>query len=215
MTTSHAIVGQPEQVMRLDHLETFIRERGRIGCDLRAHAPGRVRERIVRRDIRELVARAAAERAAGRGQHQRVDGFGRAALEALEDGRVLAVHREQSAAAAAVRRGRQVAGGDEALLVGKCQINSMLERPERGVDAGEPDDGVEHHVRLGRVEQLGEVAARLVVLDAAGLRERAHVGRAGGEGAKLEVRVRVGDLERLAPDRPRRAEERDSLHLLR
>ena len=80
------------------------------------------------------------------------------------------------------------------------------------MDAGEADDGIENDIGPGGVEQLREVAPGLVVLDAAGLGERAHVGRAGGDGTELEVRVRVGDLERLAPDRPRRAEERDSLH---
>ena len=57
--------------------------------------PGRVCQRLLRRHLRELVARAAAERPAGRGEHERVDRLGLAALEALEDGGVLAVDGQQ------------------------------------------------------------------------------------------------------------------------
>ena len=59
------LVRQPEEEVRLDQLEALVRERRRVDRDLRAHAPGRVRERLLGRDVLELLARAPAERAAG------------------------------------------------------------------------------------------------------------------------------------------------------
>ena len=58
------VVRQAEEEVRLDQLEPLVRERRRVDRDLRAHAPGRVRERLLGRHVLELVARAAAERAA-------------------------------------------------------------------------------------------------------------------------------------------------------
>ena len=41
------VVRQSEEEVRLDHLEALVRERRRVDRDLRAHAPGRVSERIL------------------------------------------------------------------------------------------------------------------------------------------------------------------------
>src|SRR5207244_7165241 len=100
-----------------DQLQPFVRERRGVDRDLRAHAPGRVRERLPDAHVRELVARAAAERPARRGEHDRVDGLAATPFEALEDGGVLAVERKQEAPAPLPGRERELAGSDEALLV--------------------------------------------------------------------------------------------------
>ena len=84
-----------------------------------------------------------------------------AAFEALEERRVLAVDREQQAAAPLLRGQRELAGGDEALLVRERERDAALERPERRADAREADDRVQDDVRLGALEQLGQVAADL------------------------------------------------------
>ena len=42
------LVREPEEEVRLDQLEPLVGERGRVDRDLRAHAPGRVRERLAR-----------------------------------------------------------------------------------------------------------------------------------------------------------------------
>ena len=57
---------------------------------------------------------------------------------------------------------RELAGGHEALLVRKPEVDAVLERPERGMDAGEADDGIQDDVRLGPFEQVGQVAADLL-----------------------------------------------------
>src|SRR5581483_9390817 len=106
-----------EQKMGLDQLEALVCERRAVDGDLRAHPPRRVSERILRRDLLELVARAAPEGPAGGGQDERVDLLRCAALETLEGGAVLAVDGEQPPAAALQRVQREVAGRDEALLV--------------------------------------------------------------------------------------------------
>ena len=84
----------------------------------------------------------------------------------------------------------------------------MLERPERRVDAGEADDGVEHDVGLRALEQLGQVASDLLQRRVDVVERR----RAGGHGAELELGMRLDDLDRLAADRAGGAEERDALH---
>ena len=123
------------------------------------------------RDVLELVSRAAAERAAGGSEDDRVDGVARASLEALEDGAVLGVDRQQQASSPLLRAQRELAGGDEALLVRERERDPALQRPQRGADAGEAHDGVEDDVRLGRLEQPGQLAADLDVLDGMGGRE--------------------------------------------
>ena len=90
---SRSLVRKSEEEVRLDQLEPLVRERRRVDGDLRPHAPRRMGERLVDADVLELVPRAAAERAAGGREDDRVDGVARAALEALEDGAVLASRR--------------------------------------------------------------------------------------------------------------------------
>src|SRR5205807_1453376 len=134
--------------VRLDQLETLVGECGRVDGDLRAHVPGRVRKRIVRRNALQLLAPAPAERTARRGQHERVDLFRRTAVETLERSGVLAVDRKQCSPSASLCLERKLARGDEALLVGQGQVDAALERPERCGKTGESDDRVEDEVRL-------------------------------------------------------------------
>ena len=163
-----------------------------------------MRERLLGRDVGELVARAAAERAAARGQDEALR---LAELRALEERRVLAVDRDQLAPAPLLRRERELAGGDEALLVRERERDAALERPHRRREAGEADDGVQDDVGLGALEQLGRVAA--------GLRQRREPVdrlRPGRRGDELELGMRVDHLDRLPPDRAGRAEQGDPLH---
>ena len=67
------LVRQAEEEVRFDDLEALVRERRRVDRDLRAHAPGRVSERIVGCYVLELRSVAAAERAARGGEHDGVD----------------------------------------------------------------------------------------------------------------------------------------------
>ena len=96
------------------------------------------------------TAGAAAERAAGSREHERVDLLRLASFEALEERRVLAVDGQDPAAAALARSESELPGGDEALLVREREVDAVLERPQRRVDSREADDGVEDDVGLRR-----------------------------------------------------------------
>jgi hypothetical protein len=107
-------------------------------------------------------------------------------------------------------RCRPAGSGHEALLVRKGEVDAALERPEGRVHAREPDDGVEDDIRLRALEEFRQVAAdrlqrRVDVVERCGSR---------GGGAELEFRMSLDDLDRLAADRPRRTEQRDTLHPL-
>ena len=78
---------------------------------------------------------------------------------------MLAVDREKTSAAAVPRSECKVAGRDEALLVRERQCHSVLERPERRSDSGEADDGIQDQIRLGGLEDVGQIATHLTVLD--------------------------------------------------
>ena len=200
------LVRQAEEIVRLDHLEPLVGESGGVDGDLRAHRPGRMREGLLGRDVRELVGGEPTKRAAARGEDEAL----RLAVErALEDRRVLAVDRDQVALAAGSGLQRKVAGRDEALLVREGERDAVLERPHRRNQAGEADDGVQHDVRLGALEQLGRVSPglsqRRQPVDRLRPRRRRH---------ELELRMRVDHLDRLAPDRAGRAKQGDPLHSL-
>ena len=105
------------------------------------------------------------------------------------------------------RPSSQLACRDEALLVRERERHPALERPERSRQPGEADDRVEDDVRLGALEQLGQVAAHL--------RQRRQAVdrlRARRRGDELELGVRGDDLERLPPDRTGGTQEGDALH---
>ena len=171
-----------------------------------------MRERLVDRHALELRARAAAERPAGRGEHETGDRVRLAALEALEERRVLAVDRQQQATAPLPRPDRELAGGHQALLVRERERHSVLERPERRADAREADDGVEDDVGRAPLEERDGIAADLDVLDAVRGRERVEGRAARLQRAELELGMACDDLDRLTADRAGRTEQRDASH---
>ena len=205
-------VGHVEEPMRLDQLEPLVRERGGVDGDLRAHPPGRMRERLGRCDAAELGARPSAERAARGGEDDSGDRVGAAAGEALVKSRMLAVDGEQEASAPLPGRDRELARSDEALLVRERERDAVLERPQRRPDAGEPDDGVEDDVGRAALEQRHRVAPHLDVLHAVLRGDRVEGGRAGLEGAEPQVVVSGDDLDRLPADRAGGSQERDASH---
>ena len=62
---------------------------------------------------------------------------------------MLAVDRQEQPSPPLLRCERELAGSDEALLVGERERDAALERPERRREAREADDGVQDDVRLG------------------------------------------------------------------
>ena len=89
---------QAEQPAGLDHLQGLVHQRGGIDGDLRPHAPGRVAQGLLDGDVRPArpgcVPRKGPPLAVST---MRSTVAGRAALDRLEDGAVLAVDRQEPA----------------------------------------------------------------------------------------------------------------------
>lgn len=82
-----------EQPVRLDHLESFIDQRGAVDRDLVAHPPLGMFQRLFHRHVGQLLAAAVAESPAAASDDQPSHGrlFSR---QALEDRRVFRVDRD-------------------------------------------------------------------------------------------------------------------------
>ncbi len=125
---------------------------------------------------------------------------------------MLAVDRKKRPSPPPSGREREIAGGNEALFIGKRERNPVLERPERRSAAGEAHDRVQHEIGFSRFEQRNEIAAALEQLHTAFARELRDVARACGEGTELELGIGVDDLERLPTDRAAGAKQSDAFH---
>ena len=85
-------------------------------------------------DVLELGARAAAERAAGGGEHEPVDRAGAARLlggDQLVQRGVLGVDRDQLRAGGLGERHHELAADDQRLLVGERDVDPLGERDDR------------------------------------------------------------------------------------
>ena len=134
---------------------------------------------------------------------------------------MLAVDGNDLAAAPVAHRRDHRAAGDEALLVGQREALAVLERRQRGRQAGEADDRVEHDVDVGMRGQLGQHLR--CIGTQAGRRERhaelgglrveqlAVAGRRQRDDLVL-VAVVPDDVERLRADRAGRPEDGDPPH---
>ena len=103
----------------------------------------------------QLLGGHAKERAAG-GREQN---FGQAGgafliLQALEDGRVLAVHRKQLYPVLFHSLRDQMTAGDKALLVGQRQIVAAFDGAQAGTKTGNAYHAVQHHIRAVQRSQL-------------------------------------------------------------
>ena len=86
------------------------------------------------------------------------------ALEALEDGAVLAVHGQDPRIVLARRGHDELAGEDEDLLGGQGEVLAGGERGEGGLEPGGADDGDQHEVGLGQLrkgDEAGEAPVKL------------------------------------------------------
>ena len=137
---------------------------------------------------------------------------GVAALEALEERRVLAVDRQQEPSTPLPGCDRELAGRDEALLVRERERHAVLERPDRRAHSGEADHRVQDDVGRAPLEQRDGIAADLDVLDAVLRRQSVEGRRAGLQRAEREIGMRGDDVDRLPADRSGRTEQGDASH---
>ena len=180
------ILGQTEQPRGLDQLQTLVHQGRRINRDFGAHIPVRVLERVGLRLGAQLLGGHAEKRAAGGRQQDLLQRFGAVLiLQALENSAVLAVHGQQVDAVLFDSIGHKMAARDKAFFVGQRQIVAALNRSQRGVEARNADNGVQHRARA---VHTGQRAQSLRALEQ--LRRVSLPGQRGGE---LVKRGGVGD----------------------
>ena len=85
---------QGEQEMRLDQFQPLVHQGGAVERNLAAHRPVGMGDRLFHRGGAHLLQRPFAERPARGGDGDHIDFAGIARTQHLEDGVVLAVHRE-------------------------------------------------------------------------------------------------------------------------
>ncbi len=125
---------------------------------------------------------------------------------------MLAIDREQHPSSPRLSCERELTRSDETLLVRKRERDSALERPKRRRETGETHDCVQDDIRFGPLQKSREVASDLSMLHPTLRSERVELVRARSKSAGLQIGVSVDDLDCLAPDRPRRAEDGDPFH---
>jgi hypothetical protein len=89
---AHILQRYPEEVARLDHLQTLVHHGGRVYGDLRPHPPRGVLERILRSSLDELCLLQGEERSSRRRQQYFPDLLTPSTLQTLEDRRVFRVY---------------------------------------------------------------------------------------------------------------------------
>ena len=116
----------------------------------------------------QLLAVHATERAAGGREKNLVDTV--LADEALEDGRVLAVDRQNRYPMAQSGGGDDAAGHHHGLLVGQSNSMAMLDGTEGGTQTRETHDGRQNKVDGGHLHEVGNGGLSCVYFDTVGLK---------------------------------------------
>ena len=146
-----------EQLVRLDHLQALVDQGGRVDRDDRAHVPGRVRQRLLRRDRRS------ARRGAGPGTARRSRSAPAGAPRRAAPARRHWASAECSESTGTICPGRgqrgphQRAAGDQRLLVRQREGPPGAQRGQRRREPERADHPVEHHV----ARPLGQLGHRL------------------------------------------------------
>src|SRR6266404_1390770 len=143
-----------EEPARLDHFQAFVKERGRIDGDLAAHDPGRMFQGPFDGDARELRFWRGPKRTAGSGEPKPPNGTGGFAIEALKNGGVLAIHRQNADALLAGFAHDQRAGHHQDFFGSDSDVFAGADRSQRRLQAGSADDRNHDNVGAGESGQL-------------------------------------------------------------
>ena len=185
---------ETEEQRGFDHLEALVDQGRAVDGDHGTHVPGGMCQRVLRRDIPELRAGTAAERAAARRQHQPTYLLGAAATQALRQRRVLRVDGHDLARSSPI--GDQGSADDERFLVGQGQRAAGVEGGQRGFEADRAGHRVEDDITgprgdLGRRVGSGEDLREDVVPGAPSL--TLGLGVEGQLQVRGRTRLRDGD----------------------
>ena len=146
----HLLQGQAIEPHGLDDLQALVHQRGAVHGDLGAHGPVGVAEGVRSGHFAHFLRRHAVKGPAGAGEDQSFDlpPVG-AALEALEDGGVLRIHRHDLRPVCIRRVHHQLAGADQRLLIGQGDALLLPDGGQGGLQPHHTHHGGDHRVRLG------------------------------------------------------------------
>src|SRR5690606_11056465 len=152
----NAVVRQSEKKVRLYHLERLVRKRRTVHRDLATHLPGWMLQCVRKRGALDALVRPGAKRATGCGKYEPTNLGSRPAPNALQDCRMLRIHRNQLAATFSRCRQHEVAANHQRFLVCESHALSMVQRRERGIEPGSPNHRVQNDVRTWQCCSLDE-----------------------------------------------------------
>mmetsp|Transcript_7701 Transcript_7701/g.25525 ORF Transcript_7701/g.25525 Transcript_7701/m.25525 type:complete len:476 (-) Transcript_7701:266-1693(-) len=149
------VIGGAVEVVRLDHLERFVHERGGVARNLGAHVPVRVRrrfcvqrERVLLGHLLHLLEREVTECAAGGCEDDLAEPVLGQALEALEDGGVFRVGGEDEDAVLLDERHDARPARDERLLIREADVLLRLDGGHRRLEPCAANDARDCRVRV-------------------------------------------------------------------
>src|SRR5262249_19286691 len=125
------------------HLEALVHQRSRVDGDLGAHAPIGMLQRVVPFYIDQEIGFLAEKGPAGSGENDLFDAVSGLADQALKDGAMLGIHRDDGGLLLERLFHDDVPRNDERLLVGEGNGLSLLNRPECRPEPRKSDDGGE------------------------------------------------------------------------
>ena len=192
-------------------------------------------ERLLDARLGDALLAPGAEGAAGRRDDHAFDAGGVLAAKRLENGVVLAVHRQQSHAHFRRLPHEGHAGADETFLIGERHVAAGGERGVGRLDAGGADNGRDHEIgvaqrglddrlatrgdlNVGPGERRLERRIGALVADrgefgpdrAGDARERLDIAAARHRRHRKSFRIAFEKVDRRAADRARRAQQHDA-----
>ena len=218
------VVGQVEQVVRLDHLEPLVHHRRRVDRDLGPHAPGGMAQRVLARDPLQFIGRSAAKRTPDAVSTAAVTRSGGAPSSSWKS----AECSESTGTRAAPVRARTAATrsppATRLSLLARATVIPRSRAASVGRSPAAPDQRVQHDVGArwrrsappgrGRTGPCRRRPSRRGVGDAArgGLGGHLVGAPPAGEPAGGEVGGAVDDVECLDADRARGAQNEYACH---
>ena len=205
-TTSTCSGGVSKSQRASHHFEPLVHQRRRVDRDLGTHLPGGMLQRLLRRHRVERLARPLAKGTARSGQDEPPDIRRIVPAQALVNGVVLAVHRQDVHAAPLRRRHHQAAGHHQHFLVGQRHRLAGLDCRQGGVERSRAGRGAQHdvHVRVGRHGQqslcsrVGPVGSRARPAERS-LHLLQRRGRRHGDDARAVAPHLLGEARGVAP----------------
>ena len=144
-----------EQPACLDDLEAFVHHRRAVDGYLCPHVPVGMLQGLCRCDVAQLVEREGAERATAGREDEFLDGT-HFAHQALEDGAVLAIDRQQRHLVLQAKLRDEFASHNEGLFVGEGDGFASLDGTDGGTQSAEAHKGSQHDIHRLHLHHLAQ-----------------------------------------------------------